>query len=119
MSSFKGFLYSPSHGHNIAWAVHSVKQVYLKSGGTSSVSFEIVSVNVGNVWNANTNQTVISVSGTYYVNLVATQQAGTGVEMYIFVNNVMQAIVYKGWGGATGPVTREAGLLVTLQVRDV
>jgi hypothetical protein len=119
MSSFKGFFYSPSHGHNVAWAVHSVKQVYVRSGGTTSVAFEIVAVNVGNAWNVNTNQTVITVPGTYYVNLVATQQANTGVEMYIFINGVMQAIVFKGWGGSTGLVTREAGLLVTLQVNDV
>ncbi len=118
MSSFKGFLYSPTHGKNVAWAVHSMKQVYVNGGGTSNVGFELVGVNVGNAWRTDTNQTVITIPGTYYMNLVATQQMATGIEMYIFINGLMQTIVYKSWGGTTGPVTREAGLLATLRVSD-
>jgi hypothetical protein len=120
MSSFKGFFYSPSHGRQRRLGRPLCQAgVREKWRYDLAVAFEIVAVNVGNAWNVNTNQTVITVPGTYYVNLVATQQANTGVEMYIFINGVMQAIVFKGWGGSTGLVTREAGLLVTLQVKDV
>lgn len=116
MSSFKGFLYSPSHRVRVVWAVHTTKQFFTNSGGSNDVSFETVAVNVGDAWNAASNHTVIPVAGTYYLHLIATAQIGTGIEMYIFINGNMNAVLYKSYGGTTGAVTRETALITTLQV---
>ena len=120
MSSFKGFLYSPIHGINVVWSVHTLTQLFVASGGGSSdMGFEIVAVNVGNVWQSSKNQSIIPVTGTYYVELIATQQETSGCEIYIYINGDMYAIAYKSWGQTTGPITRETASITTLQVKEI
>lgn len=60
LSSFKGFLYEPSHGVKVAWSVHVVKReegwIQIAAAPESNIQYNDIEVNIGEVWNSATNQ---------------------------------------------------------------
>ena len=120
MSSFKGFLYSPVHEINIVWSVHTQTQLNATEASSNYMGFELVDVNIGNVWQSTKNQSIIPVTGIYFIGLVATQLSPldlSGFDAYVIVNDELRAIAHKAWTGKTaGPITRETAFIATFQV---
>jgi hypothetical protein len=60
LSSFKGFLYEPSHGVKVAWSVHVVKREYswsqIAAAPESNIKYNDIEINFGEVWKSTTNQ---------------------------------------------------------------
>ncbi len=63
LSSFKGFLYDPSHGVKIAWSVHalhpnkfSTNWSELNADPELNFNFNTMQVNLGGCWKSNSGQ---------------------------------------------------------------
>ena len=67
-TTFRGFLYSPVHGMQVAWSVHNTNIV---SGSGSAMAFPKVFVTEPpSIWQNSTNTITIPVSGIYYMDLM-------------------------------------------------
>ena len=72
-TSFRGFLYSPVHGMQVAWSVHNTDIV---TGSGSAMLFPNVLVTIpSSIWQSSINTITIPVSGVYYMDLMG--QTGT------------------------------------------
>ena len=60
-TSFRGFLYSPTRGHSVAWSVSSDKLF----NGTAVKNFPVIYVNSG-VWSSSSSSVTSTNFGTYY-----------------------------------------------------
>ena len=116
LSSFKGFFYSPVQGTQVVWSVHTTN-AHLQ--GSNPVVFPIIESNQGNAWVSSSNKVVIKVAGTYYVNIVGTQQPMAGISLHVLLNGNLEAIIlFKSWQAYNGFVTREMADILQLKVND-
>ena len=114
-TSFRGFLYSPTSGLQVAWSVHSGSSV---TGSGIAMSFPVVRVNVpSSVWQVSSNNVLIPASGIYYVEMVG--QTNTGqIDMRLTLNNsVTLARLY--FGSSYNYITRSLPVIQHLQVNSV
>ena len=117
LSSFKGFLYSPFQGIQVVWSVHTTAP-YPQSA--NPVVFPIIETNQGSAWLSSSNQVIIKVAGTYYVNIAATQKSFEGISLHVVLNGKTDAIqLFKYWQTDNGPVTREIADILQLKENDV
>lgn len=109
-TSLRGFLYSPAHQHNVAWAVHNNGTV---SGSGSIMSFPNVTVNVGGAWNDASNTITVPVTGTYLIELVGATGVQGSIDMRLMLNS--DTVLTRLWSaGPEDSVTRSRTLLATL-----
>ena len=116
LSSFKGFFYSPVQGIQVVWSVHTTN---VKLDSSDPVVFPIIETNQGNAWVSSSNRVVIKVAGTYYVNIVGTQQPWKGISLLVRLNgNIAAIILFKSGQAYNGSVTREVADIFQLKVND-
>ena len=116
-TSFRGFLYSPISGIQVAWSVHNKNTVI---GSGPAMSFPIVRVNVpSSVWQISSNSILIPVSGLYYVEMVGeTNTASAQIDMRLTLNNsITLARLY--FGSSSNYVTRSLPAILHLQVNSL
>ena len=126
--SFKGFMYAPSHQLPVAWSVHATNnedvgncnsQTWDMCQTMSNITFNKISVNVGDVWSSITNEAIIPVGGLYYVTFVLLY-AKCHLEASLFVNDLATTSIVKttcvDWGYL---MTRERSVLLSLTKKDI
>ena len=128
--SFKGFMYAPSHQLPVAWSVHATNSIghenwYAQYDSSdicqtmSNITFNKISVNVGDVWSSTTNGAIIPVGGLYYVTFVLLY-AKCHLEASLFVNDLATTSIVKttcvDWGYL---MTRERSVLLSLAKKDI
>ena len=126
--SFKGFMYAPLRQLPIAWSVHAKNNEYPFTCDAhitdycrkiANITFNKISVNVGDVWSSTTNEVIISVRGLYYVTFVLLYADGN-LEASLFVNNLVTTSILKTTCDIVGCLmTRERAVLLSLAEKDV
>ena len=126
--SFKGFTYAPSHQLPVAWSVHATNngdlencdpQTFDLCQTMSNITFNKISVNVGDVWSSTTNGAIIPVRGLYYVTFVLLY-AKCHLEASLFVNDLATTSFVKTTCGDRGYLmTRERSVLLSLTKKDI
>ena len=126
--SFKGFMYAPSHQLPIAWSVHATNNedfgncdphTFDMCQTMSSITFNKISVNVGDVWSSTTNGAIIPVGGLYYVTFVLLY-AKCHLEASLFVNDLATTSIVKTTCDNMGYLmTRERSVLLSLTKKDI
>ena len=119
-TSFRGFLYSPTHGVKVAWSVHNSGYV---TGSGLAMSFPNVYVNVpSTVWQSSTNKVIIPVSGTYYVEMVGQTDSYVSaldpMDMRLTLNSTV-TLSRLYFGSMINYVTRSLPIIVHLQASSV
>jgi hypothetical protein len=117
VTSFKGFLYSPSHGVNVVWLI----SIHMTLGAPTRNVVELLE---GNVTVGNRSVTVLE-AGCYYIS-VNVLESTTGPPAYI-TNGIKTDITVNGnntglllrrnFGALYQAVTRERASLFSLKVR--
>ena len=126
--SFKGFMYAPSHQLPVAWSVHATNNeeygncyahISDMCQTMSKITFNKISVNVGDVWSSTTNGAIIPVRGLYYVTFVLLY-AKCHLEASLFVNDLATTSIVKTTCGNMGYLmTRERSVLLSLTKKDI
>ena len=126
--SFKGFMYAPSHQLPIAWSVHATNSegspnwISLRRDicqTISNITFNKISVNVGDVWSSTTNGAIIPVKGLYYVTFVLLY-AKCHLEASLFVNDLATTSIVKTTCVNRGYfMTKERSVLLSLTKKDI
>ena len=116
-TSFRGFLYSPVSGVQVAWSVHNNGII---TGSGTAMSFPIIRVNVpSSVWQVSSNKAFIPVSGTYYVEMVGqTNTSPTQIDMRLTLNNSV-TISRLFFASSYDYVTRSLPVIVHLQLNSL
>ena len=114
-TSFRGFLYAPVHGIQVAWSVHNSGYI---TGSGMAMSFPDVLVNVpSTVWQASSNKVIIPVSGTYYVEMVGQTDSYVSaldpMDMRLTLNNTV-IISRLYFGSMNNYVTRSLPIFIHL-----
>jgi hypothetical protein len=82
---FGGFLYDPAHAPPVAFSVH--KDRPLQSGlPQDPIPFDIIGVNQGNAFDADSNSVVIPVQGYYYIELAVGVLPARGCDVKMLLN---------------------------------
>ena len=126
--SFKGFLYAPSHQLPVVWSVHATNNeihgncdahTFDICHSMSYITFNKISVNVGDVWSSTTNMAMIPVRGLYYVTFVLLH-AECHLEASLLVNDLATTSIIKTTCGNMGYLmTRERAVLLSLVEEDI
>ena len=110
-TSFRGFLYLTDVYHNIAWSVHADSLVVKDS----VISFPNILINEGGAWNSIINQITVPISGTYYIEIVAT---GVRCDLVLLLNNVTSLLRLTFITDGVVSVTRSRTTIVDLNWSD-
>ena len=129
MTSFKGFLYSPStETPKSAWSVHCLsgmqKEYILPSlyeNVKNKINFGNVLTNIGNIYNVTTREALIKERSIYYVSCAVSGVYGD-VTVSLVLNDksisiIRRPVVYRNIKKETY-VTRESAVLLDLQKND-
>ena len=127
--SFKGFMYTSSQQLPVAWSVHATNNISAENSNCDphsfdsclkigDITFNEVSVNVGQVWSSATNEAIIPIRGLYYVSYVLLYTECHLVAS-LLVNNVATSFIIKTTCGSFGYLaTRERAILLNLEEND-
>ena len=124
-------MYAPLHQLTVAWAVYANKNEDAPSCSVidfqrncfkcthTGLTFNKISVNLGNVWSSTTNEAIIPVKGLYYVTFVLFS-AECHLEASLFVNKSATASIVKTASDNIGYlITRERAVLLSLAEKDI
>lgn len=114
-SSFRGFLYAPIQGTQVAWSVHVNSGYSLYTG---PVPYVIIYVNTGSPipWQSSQQKVVIPAAGTYLIEFTGITWSGP-VDMYMILNgNTVLARLYMGYSNSW--ILRSRAVIVYLRLND-
>ena len=112
-ATFRGFLYSPVQGTQVAWSVHIDSSYF----GTGTVTFSKVLVNVGSAWQTSTYSVNIPTTGLYYMEIAGQTNSGP-IDMSIILNS--STTLSRVWFALTSTnyITRSRSVLAYLKSGD-
>ena len=116
-TSLRGFLYSPVHGKQIAWSVHSSDTV---SGSGSAMHFPNVLVNTpAFIWQSSSNSLTVPVSGLYYMDITGQTSGNHGIiDMRLTLNSTVN-LTRLYCASAVTFVTRSRSLMAHLLANSI
>ena len=128
--SFKGFLYNSSHQQQIGWSVHSMAVFSKEKHSFECISptnrcqlkyiltFDTVTVNLGNVWSTTTNEVTIPTNGLYYISFVLVFTNGNLKATLLVNKNATTSIVKTSRKPNSYLITRERAIMLHLTEQD-
>ena len=120
---FNGFLYDPASPdltnpmNATAWSVQ--RSTSLSVTADTTLTFDSVEVNEGDVYDAATGQVTVTIAGYYFISINAAAAAGAPVDMHIVRNGGVEASLTRASTVHSGADSLGRSAVLRLDVGDV